>query len=84
MKVASWKPKLLQLETENFMAGELTTIQISKEYSEKLEALADTYKRSKKSHIEWLIDQDYKKLAAVKLVKKLKEETGQTEPMAAE
>ncbi len=66
------------------MAGELTTIQISKDASEKLKALADTYKRSKSAQNEWLIEQEYKKLAAVKLVKKLKEETGQAEPMAAE
>lgn len=61
------------------MAGELTTVQISKEYSEKLEALAQSYKRSKKSHMEWLIDEDFKKLAAVKLVKKL---GGTTKPVA--
>lgn len=53
------------------MENELTTIQVSKEASEKLKALADSYKRSKRGHIEWLIDEDYKKLAAVKLVKKL-------------
>lgn len=66
------------------MAGELTTIQISKEASEKLKALADSYKRSKSAHAEWLIDEDFKKLAAVKLVRKLKEETGQAKPMATE
>lgn len=66
------------------MAGELTTIQISKEASEKLGALAESYKRSKGGQTEWLIEQEYKKLAAVKLVKKLKEETGQAEPMSAE
>ncbi len=65
------------------MAGELTTIQISKEYSEKLEALAVSYKRSKKSHIEWLIDEDFKKLAAVKLVAKLsKKGQGEAQPVA--
>lgn len=50
------------------MAGELTTIQISKEASEKLKVLAEAYKRSKSAHAEWLIDQDYEKLAAVKLL----------------
>lgn len=52
------------------MANELTTIQISKEASEKLKALAETYKRSKSSHAEWLIEQDYQKLAQWKLVGK--------------
>lgn len=52
------------------MANELTTIQISKEASEKLRALAETYKRSKSSHAEWLIERDYENLAAVKLVGK--------------
>lgn len=50
------------------MANDLTTIQISKEASEKLKALAATYKRSKSRHAEWLIEQDYRKLADVKLV----------------
>lgn len=62
------------------MAGELTTIQISKEASEKLKALAETYMRSKGAQAEWLIDQEYKKLAAVKLVRKLKED--ETTPAA--
>ena len=53
------------------MAGELTTIQISKEASEKLKALAESYKRSKGAQAEWLIEQEFNKLAAVKLVKKL-------------
>ena len=53
------------------MAGELTTIQISKEASEKLKLLADSYKRSKGAQAEWLIEQEFTKLAAVKLVKKL-------------
>ena len=48
--------------------ADLTTIQISKAASEKLKALADSYKRSKAAHAEWLIDQDYEKLAAVKLL----------------
>jgi predicted transcriptional regulator len=50
------------------MQNDLTTIQISKEASEKLKALAESYKRSKSSQAEWLIEQEYKKLAAVKLV----------------
>ena len=53
------------------MANELTTIQISKIASEKLKALADAYKRSKTAHAEWLIDQDYEKLAVVKLIEKV-------------
>ncbi|RJP53329.1 MAG: hypothetical protein C4583_04950 [Anaerolineaceae bacterium] len=56
------------------MANDLTTIQISKRASEQLRALAETYKRSKGSHAEWLIEQDYKKLAASKLVAKLERE----------
>lgn len=51
------------------MANEdMTTIQISKAASEMLEALGVTYKRSKKAHAEWLIEQDYLKLERVKLV----------------
>ncbi len=50
------------------MAEDLTTVQISKKASAMLEALADTYKRSKKRHAEWLIEQDYQKMADVKLV----------------
>jgi predicted transcriptional regulator len=50
------------------MENELTTIQIKKEVSKKLKALAETYKRSKSSHVEWLIEQDYEKWAAVKLM----------------
>lgn len=49
------------------MASDLTTIQISKAASKKLKALADSYKRSKAAHAEWLIDRDYEQLAAVKL-----------------
>lgn len=46
----------------------MTTIQISKAASEKLEALGVTYKRSKKAQAEWLIEQEFDKLVAVKLV----------------
>jgi len=56
---------------------ELTTIQISKAASAKLKALAETYKRSKSSHAEWLIEQDYEKWAAVKLAGKVKDLTPQ-------
>lgn len=49
----------------------MTTIQISKEASEKLEALGVTYKRSKKAQAEWLIEQEYQKLAPWKLVGKV-------------
>lgn len=49
------------------MANELTTIQISKDASEKLKALATIFKRTKRSHAEWLIQQEYEKLALVKL-----------------
>jgi DNA-binding transcriptional regulator GbsR (MarR family) len=61
---------------------EMTTIQISKAASLMLEALAETYKRSKKSHAEWLIEQDYRKLEDVKPVgakanKVLKSKTNQ-------
>lgn len=61
------------------MANELTTIQISKEASKKLKALAEAYKRSKSSHAEWLIEQDYSKLAQWKLIKKVGEPK-KTEP----
>ena len=60
------------------MANELTTIQISKEASEKLKALAETYKRSKSSHAEWLIEQDYQKLVPWKLVGKVEKATKKT------
>jgi len=60
------------------MANELTTIQISKEASEKLKALAETYKRSKSSHAEWLIEQDYQKLAPWKLVGKVEKAAKKT------
>ncbi|MFZ5856738.1 MAG: hypothetical protein ACOYZ6_07905 [Chloroflexota bacterium] len=64
------------------MANELTTIQISKEASEKLRALAETYKRSKSGHAEWLIEQDYRKLADVKLVGRVEPEAKPAESKA--
>lgn len=61
------------------MPRDLTTVQISKETSEKLAVLADAYKRSKAAHLEWLIEQDYRKLADVKLLPKVRiEEDSQT------
>jgi predicted transcriptional regulator len=50
------------------MENELTTIQISKEASRMLEELAASYKRSKKSHAEWLIERDYEELEKYKLI----------------
>lgn len=52
------------------MANEMTTIQISKEDSERLKALATIYKRSKRAQMEWIIQQEFKKLALVHLKKK--------------
>ena len=52
------------------MANELTTIQISKAHSAMLKVLSKNYKRSKSSHAEWLIEQDYAKLVDMKMVGK--------------
>jgi hypothetical protein len=39
---------------------DLTTVQISKEASDQLTALAMLFKRSKAAHAEWIIERDYK------------------------
>lgn len=61
------------------MANEVTTIQISKEASAKLQAVADSYKRSKGAQAEWLIEQEFDKLAAVKLVEVKGEDKSKTQ-----
>ena len=71
MIIYSLSARAISMYVRIEMANGLTTIQISKEASEKLKALAETYKRSKSSHAEWLIEQDYQKLAPWKLVKKV-------------
>lgn len=63
---------------------EMTTIQISKAASEMLEALGVTYKRSKKAHAEWLIEQDYLKLEQVKLVGRWALKNGMATPVVEE
>jgi predicted transcriptional regulator len=49
---------------ENKMAK--TTVQMSKEAREKLQALAEAYKRSSSGQLEWMVDQEFVKLQQVK------------------
>lgn len=43
-----------------------TTVQMSKEAREKLQALAEAYKRSSSGQLEWMVDQEFVKLQQVK------------------
>jgi predicted transcriptional regulator len=43
-----------------------TTVQMSKEARKQLQELAEAYKRSATGELEWIIDQEHKKLVKVR------------------